>query len=360
MRAVAVTPEQADSMELVEWDDPTPAEDECLVRVLECGIDGTDREIVSGEYGEGPDGADRLIIGHECAGIVERATRTSSDLAEGMLVVPTVRRGCPQQCPNCAAGEQDFCATGDYLERGIKGAHGFMCELFTERPEHLIPVPDDLRDVAVLLEPLSILERSYRLIFEIQQRLVWDPRHVLITGAGNMGIMAAFLARLHGLEALIYSEGEQQGAAGAIMDRIGCDYADSESEPLEAVVRRLGAPDIVIEATGYSPLAWETAGILAVNGVACLLSVTQGDTKVKIPSDELNTDLVLGNRLIFGSVNAHRQDFERGVEDLREIREQWPGVLEQFITHRRPLAEYARGLAEEDPNELKTVLEVSR
>jgi glucose 1-dehydrogenase len=362
MRAIAVSPKRKNSAELMELDDPRPGMDECLVDVLEVGMDATDREIAGGEYGEAPAGEARLVIGHECVGRVRRGPRGGGDrtgVREGDLVVPMVRRPCPQRCPNCDAGAEDFCSTGDYLERGIKGAHGYLCERFTERPDYLVPVPEQLRTVAVLLEPLAILERTYRQIFEIQQRMIWAPRLVLITGAGNMGIMGALLARLADLETVVYSRGPGRGAAGGIMEQIGCSYVDSEEQELDRVVKEFGNPDIAIEGTGFSPLAWQCAGALATNGVACLLSVTHGDATAEIPSDELNTKLVLGNRTVFGSVNAHRTDFEQGVDDLLAIRERWPGALERFITHRRRLGEFRDALEEDDPAELKTIIEVS-
>jgi len=357
MRAVAVTPGKAESARIIDLEDPAPAAGECLVRVLEVGIDGTDREIDAGAYGEAPEGSDHLVLGHECLGVVEHSG-VGDGPREGTLVVPTVRRPCPQRCPNCEAGAQDFCSTGDYRERGIKGAHGYMCERFSEHPQYLVPVPEDLRDVAVLLEPFTILQRSYRLIGHMQERLVWTPRRVCITGAGNMGVIAAFLARLRDLETLVYSKGEAEGVVGAILAELGCEYVDANATSLRDAAERTGAPDIAIEATGFSPLAWEAAGITAVNGVTCLLSVTQGGRTTEIPSDELNTRMVLGNRLVFGSVNAHRRDFDEGVNTMRRVREQWPGLLERFITHRRPLDDFAEGLRGAPADELKTVLEV--
>lgn len=360
MRAVAVRAGEAETAELIEVDDPVPDRDECLVRVLEVGVDGTDREIEEGAYGEAPSGEARLIIGHECLGVVERAAAGAGDgVGEGALVVPTVRRSCPQRCRNCADGMYDFCSTGDYLERGIKQRHGYMCERFADRPVHLVPVPSDLRDVAVLLEPLAILERTYRLIQRIQERLIWEPRRAVITGAGNMGMMAVFLAGLRGLDILVYSRGRQPASVMQTLDQVGCTYVDSETRPLQDAAAEFGRADIVIEGTGHSALAWDGIEVLAVNGIACLLSVTSGDETVEIPSDRLNRKMVLGNRVAFGSVNAHRQDFERGLEDMRTIRERWDGALERFITHRRPLEQYREALHEEDSSELKTVLEVA-
>jgi glucose 1-dehydrogenase len=356
MRGVTVAPGDEGTARLEDLPDPRAGVGECLVRVLEVGVDGTDREIDGGEYGDAPEGEDRLVLGHECLGRVERGC---GDIAEGTLVVPTVRRGCPQRCPNCAAGEYDFCATGDYTERGIKGAHGFMADLFTERPEHLIPVPADLRAVAVLVEPLAILERTFRHIDEIQQRLVWTPRRIVLTGAGNMGIMAAFLAGLRDMEILMYSKGEQTGATASILDQVGCEYVDSDDKSLAEATAGFGAPDIVIEGTGFSPLAWDAIDVLAINGIACLLSVTPGEETVEIDSDRLNRRMVLGNRVVFGSVNAHRTDYERARDDMPRIRDRWPGALDSFITHRRSLDDFRAALDEEDPAELKTVLEVA-
>jgi glucose 1-dehydrogenase len=360
MRAVAVEAGRESTAELVEVDTPSPADGEYLVRVLEVGVDGTDREIDAGVYGDAPEGERRLILGHECLGVVEDGGGGGDALRRGALVVPTVRRACPQLCRNCGAGEYDFCSTGDYLERGIKGAHGFMCEYVTERAEHLIPVPAELRDVAVLLEPFSILERAYRLIYEMQERLVWEPERAIVTGAGNMGVIAAFLGGLRDLELLVYSRGEQPDTISRTLEQVGCTYVDSEKESLQEAAERFGSPDIVIECTGFSPLAWDGMEVLAVNGAACLLSVTPGDDDARIPSDRLNRRMVLGNRLVFGSVNAHRTDFERGLADMRAVRARYPGALERFITHRRPLEEYAEALHEEDPAELKTVLELAR
>jgi glucose 1-dehydrogenase len=360
MRAVTVDAGREKTAELVEFDTPSPAAGEYLVRVLEVGVDGTDREIEEGKYGEGPDGERTLILGHECLGVIEDGGGGDADaLRPGALVVPTVRRACPQSCPNCRAGSYDFCSTGDYRERGIKEAHGYMCEHFTERGEHLIPIPAELRDVAVLLEPFSIIERTYRLIDQVQERLVWEPERAIITGAGSMGVIAALLGGIRDLKLLVYSRGEQPDTITRTLEQVGCTYVDSEKRTLQEAAGTFGSPDIVIECTGFSPLAWDGMEVLAVNGAACLLSVTPGDRDAEIPSDRLNRKMVLGNRLVMGSVNAHRRDFEQGLEDMRAIRARYPGALERFITHRRPLEEFAEALHEEDPAELKTVLELA-
>lgn len=359
MRAVVVTPGEKNSGCLKDLPMPDRARGSYLVRVIEVGIDGTDREIDAGLYGEPPAGEQQLVLGHESLGEVVEECEGVSCFQPGDLVVATVRRPCPERCLNCRNGEYDFCLTGNYQERGIKQADGFLADYFTERPEFLIGVPRELRDVAVLLEPLSIVEKAFRQIFKIQQRMLWQPRRLMITGGGSIGILAAYVARLRGLETTVYSRGEAGGVRASILREIGAEYVNSNNLPLTEAAAQHGVPDIVIEVTGHSPLAWEVAGILGTNGVAALLSVASGQQRVEIPSDKLNDALVLGNRLLFGSVNAHHLDFEQGVADLQAAAERWPNSLKQFITHRIPLSAFNEALNGKQQGELKTVLTVA-
>lgn len=358
MRAVAIRPGAPRSAHLMELPRPHPTPEQYLVQVLEVGIDGTDRELDAGEHGEAPPGEDRLVLGHEALGRI--AAECSGDVycREGELVVPTVRRPCPERCLNCRNGEPDFCFTGDYLERGIKGRHGYLSDYVAVHADHLVRIPDDLRPVGVLVEPMSIVEKAFRVVWTAQQRMQWEPRRVIVTGAGGIGMLAALFGRLQGLDVLVYSLGPATGVRGEILERIGAEYVNAEARLLSDAARAFGWADIVMEATGYSPLAWEAVEALETNGAVCLLSVTGGERAVEIPSDRLNNRMVLGNRLMLGAVNAHRRDFERAVGDLERIRERWPGMLERFITRRLPMESIRDAL--DEPGGLKTVIEVTR
>lgn len=196
MKAIAISPGSVRSARVVDIKKPEPKEDEVLVKVLEVGIDGTDIEINSGLYGEAPKNSDFLIIGHESLGVVEEP---SGNLKKGDTVVATVRRPCPQNCLNCKNQETDMCLTGDYLERGIKGLHGYMSEYYVEKPTYLIKVPSKLKKIGVLLEPLSIIEKGVSQIYHIQKRMSWEPKNALVLGAGSIGLLATMVLRLKGL-----------------------------------------------------------------------------------------------------------------------------------------------------------------
>lgn len=55
---------------------------------------------------------------------------------------------------------------------------------------------------------------------------------------------------------------------------------------------------------------------------------------MEVPSDALNLDFVLGNKVMVGTVNANRDHFEAGVRDLAIVEGTHPGWLARLITHR--------------------------
>ncbi|MCH7836597.1 MAG: alcohol dehydrogenase catalytic domain-containing protein, partial [Chloroflexi bacterium] len=199
MRAVIVTPKEPGSGRLAEVPDPQPRDGEVLVQVHQVGLDGTDAEILQGQYGEAPPGDDYLIIGHESLGRVVEVTNGAEGLSPGDWVVAIVRRPDPVPCRNCAAGEWDMCLNGQYTERGIKGLHGFLAEFYSEAPEFLVEIPADISAVAVLLEPVTIVEKAIEQIKRIQSRLVWQPERAVVLGAGPIGLLAGMLLSLEGL-----------------------------------------------------------------------------------------------------------------------------------------------------------------
>lgn len=355
MRAVTVVPGRAHSL-TVRDDVPEPPRDErqALVRVLETGICGTDVEIESNLYGEAPAGSPYLILGHENLGVVER-TPDGSALRRGDLVVSTVRRPCPERCRSCADGQQDMCLTGHYLERGIKGLHGFMCDFYAESPHYLVHVPAELRAIAVLLEPLSFIEKGVEQALRIQQRLVWEPRTALVLGAGPVGLLAGLTLTLRGLTVTLASRGPADSASARLAQDAGMRYVSTRTTPVEELGSTVGDIDVVFESTGAAPVVMPAIKALGPDGVCILASVTPIEAKSEIDVAAWNRHLVLGNRVVFGTVNAGRRHFEAGVRDLASARARLPGWLERMITRRVPPAD-ARQAFERGPSDIKSVL----
>ena len=358
MKAVIVTPEEPGSGRLAEVPDPQPLDGEVLVQVREVGLDGTDAEILQGRYGEAPPGDDHLIVGHESLGQVAEVTSGAEGLSPGDWVVAIVRRPDPVPCRNCAAGEWDMCLNGQYTERGIKGLHGFLAELYTEAPEFLVRVPAAVADVAVLLEPLSIVEKVVEQINKIQERLVWQPQRAVVLGAGPVGLLAGMLLRLEGIDVHFYDTIER-GIKRDLAQCIGANFIWARERKLDhALADEIGAVDIVVEATGFSPLAFDAMDMVAPNGIVCLTGVSGGSRKLEVSADHLNLEMVLSNKVVFGTVNANRRHFESGVRHLQEIEMRWPGLLSRMITRRLPLTEFARTL-ERSPDHVKSIVEIA-
>ncbi len=357
MRALAVVPGTPHSLHLRN-DTPEPAvgENDALVRVLEAGVCGTDVEIHEGLYGEAPAGSRFLILGHENLGVVETAP-PDSHVRPGDLVVATVRRPCPEACRPCAMSQNDMCVTGNFRERGIRGLHGFMSERYAESPAYLVKLAPHLRPFAVLLEPMSVVQKGIDHAYRIQQRMAWEPRTAVVLGAGPVGILAAASLRLRGLEVTIAAREPEDCPRAHLLREAGLDYVSTAVTPLEDLPRRVGRIDLVFEATGATPVILPAMRMLGPDGVCILSSVTGGSQKVEVDVAEWNREMVLGNRVAFGTVNAGRGHFESGARDLEICEARIPGWLGRLITRRIPFMDLKDvSVLKRRPEDIKTVL----
>lgn len=337
MKAVAVIPGSPHSIHLREV--PKPSLDGqfdgrgVLVRVLRVGVDGTDKEIDAAEYGAAPPGDDYLILGHESFGRVEEVGPEVMRFAPGDYVVASVRR--PGTSVYDRVGLQDMTTDDTYLERGINLRHGYLAEYYADSSEFLVKVPEGLREVGVLLEPTSVAEKAINQAWEIQRRLkVWQPRRAAVLGTGTLGLLTALLLRLRGLEVVALGQTPPPYRNSDLLEEIGVRYFSTRQTGLAEVAREHGPFDFVLEGTGFSPLVFQAMEALGKNGVLAMVSISGGDRRTEIPSDAINQGFVLGNKVAFGSVNASRADFERGVLDLSQALLAYPGWLEKLLTHR--------------------------
>lgn len=332
MKAIAVYPGKSNTMHLEEVPEPRvsdiPGGRGVLVQVLRVGVDGTDKEINAAEYGDAPDGSDYLITGHEGLGrVVEVGPDVPSTIRPGTLVVATVRR--PGHSIYDSIGLQDMTTDDVYYERGINKRHGYLTELYVEDARYVVPLPENLREVGVLLEPLTVAEKAIHQAFEIQRRLkVWQPRRALVLGSGTIGLLATLALRLRGIEVTVASLRPAPYLNSELIEELGGTYVSTQTTSLA----ELEPPDLIIEATGFSPLVFEAAQVLGKNGVLVLVSVTGGDRKVEVSADRINQGFVLGNKVMVGSVNASPADFESGRDDLVKAEAIYPGWLAKLLT----------------------------
>jgi len=336
VKAITVIPGQPDSSSLRDVPEPRLGPEDrrgVKVKVLRVGLDGTDKEINAGEYGAPPPGADYLILGHEGFGVVTDVGPEVTELRPGDLVVAIVRQ--PGESLYDRIGNPDFTTDVTYHEHGINLVDGFLTEYYVEEPERLVLVPPGLRDIGVLLEPTTVVEKGINQAYEIQRRLkVWEPRRAAVLGAGTIGLLAAMVMRLRGLDVTVLALEEGPYLNSELVEALGARYVSTQKVPMAEAARAYGPFDLMFEATGFSPLAFEAMGVLGKNGVLVLASVTGGDRRVEIPTDALNVGFVLGNKVMVGTVNASRRDFEASVGNLAGADARWPGWAQRLLTHR--------------------------
>jgi threonine dehydrogenase-like Zn-dependent dehydrogenase len=346
MRAITVRPGERNSARLDEVAEPAPADGAILARTLALGVCGTDRDIVDGAYGEAPPGEERLILGHESLGEVLEAP-PDIGLKAGDHVVGIVRRPDPVPCPACAAGEWDMCRNGKYTERGIKERHGYGAELFRIEPEFAVKIDTSLGLLGVLMEPLSIVAKAWDHVERIGQRShSWQPRVLLVTGAGPIGLLAALM-------------GQQRGLAIHVLDR----HRDG---PKPALVQALGGkhhhdlagiatlhPDVVMECTGAPAIIRAVLGCAAASGIVCLTGIGSPGHNLDVDVGSFNRTAVLDNHAIFGTVNANRAHYAMAADALTRADKDW---LARLITRRVPLARFAEAL-EHRSDDIKVVVD---
>ena len=336
MKAIAVFPGKPNSMHLAELPKPTldavPDGRGVLVRLLRCGVDGTDKEINAAEYGKAPAGYDFLVTGHENFGQVEAVGPNVTEFRPGDYVVATVRR--PGGSLYDRIGTYDMTTDNEYFERGINLRHGFLTEYYVDDPEYIVKIPDGLRDVAVIVEPLSVPEKGILQAYEIQRRLrVWRPRKAAVLGAGTIGLLATMILRLRGLDVTTFGRTSKPYLNSDLIEALDARYLTTQDAPLREAAPAYGPFDIIYEATGFSPLVFEAMEVLGKNGVLVLASVTGGHRRIEVPADKINLDFVLGNKVMVGTVNGNREHFEAAVRDLALAAAEYPGWAARLLTH---------------------------
>ncbi len=352
MEAIAVTPGKAGSVRLIDVPQPTPSAGQALLRTSKIGICGTDLEIIQGGYGEAPVGSDYLILGHECLATVEEIPSNPAGVKKGDLVVPTVRR--PDACLNCQSGESDMCLTGQYKEHGIKGLHGFCSEYSASDFNFLVPVPRELSEVAVLLEPTSVAEKGVFQSFKIQERMIWKPQKALVLGTGPVGLLTVLLLRLRGLDVTAVATRPKDSLKARIVAKIGGTYVNATDQPITG----LGKFDLILEETGVASLAAEAQGLLNNNGVLCLLGIYRPNLATQDIGHSYD-DIVLGNKITFGSVNANKRYFVSGIQDFKTIQQRFPGVLKSMFTRVVGPYDYSQAYSP-TKDDIKSVIDFQR
>lgn len=345
MKAITVEPHKPGTARFEEVPEPDISAGSVLVEAIAVGVCGTDVEIVEGHYGWAPPGKARLVLGHESLGRVLESDPTCG-LKKGDLVVGIVRRPDPVPCPNCAVGEWDMCRNGQYTERGIKQIDGFMSQRWRIEPDYAIKVDRHLGLLAVLLEPTTVVAKAWEAVAAVGGRSFWEPRSVLVAGAGPIGLLAALLGKQRGLDVHVLDQVES-GAKPELVRALGATYHS-------AGIKDLGfEPDIIIECTGVGSLISESIHIVGSGGVVCLTGVGSGGRVSGPAAADVAADAVLRNKAIVGSVNANKRHWYKAGVALARADRSW---LSHLVTRCERPENFANAL-QRKPDDIKVVIQ---
>ncbi len=357
MRAIGLIP-HTKQVQVIDWPEPkVEGPTQVKVRVLEVGICGTDREEAAGGRADAPRGEKWLIIGHEMLGEVVQVGKKVKSVQVKDLVVIMVRRPCGQ-CEMCAKGCSDFCQSGNYTERGIKGRHGFQAEFVVDEEEYLIKVPASIRTIAVLTEPTTVVEKAIDHACRLQvARLPIDPdpkkwlvgKKALVAGLGPVGLLAAMILRLRGAEVVGLDIVDPKSLRPRILEEMGGTYVKGVASGEKF--------DIMVEAAGVPKLDFDLVPFLGINGVYVITGVPGDRPLLSFDAARFLRTLVLENQIVFGSVNAGIAHFKQAVIDLEAAEKKWSGSLQQLITSRTRYTEFDSVLQTHKPDEIKAVIE---
>ena len=365
MKAIAIVPGTT-SIQLVDRPAPSITKpDEVKVKIVRVGICGTDREEVSGGRAAAPKGQHELVIGHEMLGRVVEVGPAVRRVKAGDYAVFTVRRGCGR-CLPCTMNRPDMCHTGEYKERGIDGLDGYQTEYVVDQEQYIIHAPEALEAIGVLCEPLSVAEKAIEEAVSLQASRLPDApatpdwlhnRRCLVAGLGPVGLLATLALRLRGAEVYGLDIVDTDSARPQWLAHIGGQYIDARQVPADQMDDKLGPMELIFEATGVASLEFNLLDALAPDGVYVLTGIPGGDRPLEIPGANLIRQLVLGNQVMLGSVNAARGHFQMAVDDLANGHLRWGEHLEELITHRYPYTDFGIALSQHPSDEIKTVLE---
>lgn len=314
MKAVVIS--APGQVEICTVDDPVPGPREVVVDVAACGLCGTDLHILQGEFAP----TLPIIPGHEFAGVVAAIGSGVTELAIGDRVAVDPSLYC-FECRYCRAGRNNLCAR--WAAIGVSNPGG-AAEYAVAPVGNCVRLPEHVRtEDAALIEPLSCAVRGYDVL-----RAQLGSR-VLIYGSGTMGLMMLQLGKLTGAASIDIVDRNHERLSTATT--LGCSATATAADELD----RPEGWDLVIDATGNAAAIQDGLNRVAKGGTFLQFGVADYAARATIePYKIYNQEITItGSMAVLHSYERAADLFATGVLD--------PDI---FISHRRPLAEYAAAL----------------
>ena len=314
MRAAVIKSPGEVAVETV--DDPTPASGEVVVEVAACGLCGTDLHILEGEFAPSLP----VIPGHEFAGQVVARHANTLGVSEGDRVAVDPSLYC-HQCHYCRIGHNNLCQRWGAIGVTVSGG---AAQYVAVPAANCVRLPDHIETAdATLIEPLSCAVRGYDVL---RSQL---GSHVLIYGAGTMGLMMLELAKRVGAVSVDLVDVNPDRLV--VARQLGSSNAVTSADQLE---RPFGW-ELVVDATGNERAIQDGLGRVAPAGTFLQFGVAAYAARATIePYKIYNQEITItGAMAVLHSYERAAELFAAGILDPRV-----------FITDRLPLERYAEAL----------------
>jgi threonine dehydrogenase-like Zn-dependent dehydrogenase len=242
-----------------------------------------------------------------------------------------------------------------------------MTEYAVDDEKYMSPLAPELREVGVLVEPLTIAEKAFKQVWDVQDRLPWfDPsapektrgggHRAIVFGGGPVGLLGAMALVNRGFETWVYSLEKAPHPKVDVTNAIGAHWVSAAEHDMEALAKQVGNIDVVYEATGASKLSFDLLKYLGVNGVFIFTGVPGHKPPAPIDTDLIMRNMVLKNQLLVGTVNANKEAFDAASRDLAEFNKKWTSALKMIITERHPIDKAPALLTGASPAGIKNVI----
>ncbi|MCU0431595.1 MAG: glucose 1-dehydrogenase [Cytophagaceae bacterium] len=364
MKSISTVP-GSKVLQLVDRQEPQlTAPDEIKLKITQIGICGTDREIAHGGRADAPAGSTELVLGHEMIGKVIEVGAQVTTVKPGDYALFIVRRDCGMG-HECCKDRSDMCCSGLYTERGIRARDGYMAEYVVDKEPYVIKIPQELADIGVLTEPMSVSVKALDEAIKVQAARIpgttYDSylkgRKALVVGLGPIGLLGAIALRLRGAEVIGMDIVDATSPRPTILKELGGTYINGKEIAADQIDELHGHIDLIFEAAGVAKLGFELIDALGINGIYVMTGVPGAGRPADIPAGALMQQMVLMNQVLIGSVNASKEHNYMAIRDLVEARKRWGKTIENIITERLPFTEFEKGIANTHSDEIKTILE---
>lgn len=281
MKALAIDKQK--KMKVVKIDKPQPNGNDVIVKVLTCGICGSDIH-----YWEA--GMQNLVMGHEyCGEVVDAGSRTDLKVGDRVTALPI--SPC-LECDACKTGNIHYCANTWTYATGLSlTSPGGFAEYMAIRPDMVRKVPKNISD-----EEVAMVEPTAVALHAVHVGNVEIGDKVLVVGGGIIGLMCAEIARLQGASQVVMTETNPARGEFAVKAKAVDKWFNALDKDVQVQLKEAsnGGFDKVFDCCGNSPAITSAIQACRAGGTVVLVGVSLGAVTVPLTMSVMAEQKLLG------------------------------------------------------------------